>query len=86
MIAMYCALLFQNINFWDSQPINLSMKKTHAHALEAVKDFNFVSLEYGFEVKTWGAALKKCIPVPPKDQLRELGYFVEFDGDGKVCR
>lgn len=87
MILTYCAMLFLTVNYWDSDPIITSMKEqTVSEAVRATEQFNYVSAKYGHETLSWGASFKKCEPVPAKDILKEIGYFVEFDGDGKACR
>ncbi len=86
MTLVYCAMLFGVITYWDTDPIVWRDKGTVRYALKASDELNYVSAEYGHESATWGASLKKCVPATAEEQLEIIGYFVEFDGDGKVCR
>lgn len=86
MIPTYCALIFQIIIFWDSDPVHLTIKDSKTFALMVTQDLNYVSPEYGYEVISWGATMSKCEPVSPENQLKFISYLVDFDGDGKACR
>lgn len=86
MILTYCAITFHLITYWDSSPIYLSMKDYNCRYIKQdLKALNYVSAKYGHESQMWGVCLRDREPVDPKQLLRELGYFMELDGDGKAC-
>lgn len=86
MIAPYCALIFGIVTYWDADPIIWSSKDDVKHALLVSDQMTYVSLENGHESTAWGASMKKCEPANTEEQLKIIGYLIDFDGDGKVCR
>lgn len=87
MILTYCSIMFQLVTYWDAPPIHVTMKDYNCkHITEELKAFNYVSPEYEHEVQTWGVCLRDREPVKPEQLLTELSYFINFVGDGKVCR
>jgi hypothetical protein len=86
-MILYCAMLFQIVNYWDAQKVEWhSPYFKNSEILRDSDDLTLVAPEYLFNTITWGASLKDCVYEPASNQLERLSYFVDFDGDGKVCR
>lgn len=88
MLALYCAIICQHI-LWIDIPAKMDWcgyDRSVSHPLALSKEVDGFDVKYGLYIQTSGATLKECKPLSLADHLRELSYFVDFDGDGGVCR